>query len=71
VGSTFQRSFLKGIIWEFISFLLTLVLVFIVYGDFPTSLKFTLGLTIIKVPLFFFHERIWKKVRWGKLKDKK
>jgi len=71
MGSTLERSFAKGLVWELISFFLTLTLVFVVYADFGTSLKFTIGLTLVKVPLFFFHERIWKQVKWGKVKDKK
>jgi adenylylsulfate kinase len=64
--STLQRSFTKGIIWESISFILTLIAVYAIYGDFKASLNFALVLTIIKIFLFFIHERIWKMIKWGK-----
>ena len=40
------------------------------YEDFGNSLKITIGLTLIKIPLFFLHERIWKHIKWGKIKDR-
>ena len=64
--STYKRSFVKGVAWEAVSFVITLIAVYLVYGDIIFSLKFTLGLTIIKMLFFFVHERFWKKIRWGK-----
>ena len=52
--------------WEGFSFILTLILVYLVYGNFASSLRFALGLTLIKTVLFFVHERAWKNVKWGK-----
>mgnify|MGYP001564623615 CR=1 FL=1 len=71
MGSTYERSFIKGIVWEALSFIITTYAVFIVYGDFIASIKFSLILTIIKAFIFFFHERLWKKVKWGKVQDQK
>ena len=63
--STYERSLMKGIVWEGFSFLLTLLAVYLVYGDFAFSIKFSLVFTVIKVVLFFIHERIWKDITWG------
>jgi len=71
MGSTPERSFIKGICWEIISFFLTLLVIFILYGDIIISLKITIILTVIKMPIYFIHERIWKKFKWGKTKDGK
>jgi adenylylsulfate kinase len=60
------RSFVKGICWESIGFIITLFAVYLIYGNFLSSLVFTLILTAIKILLFFVHERLWKKIRWGK-----
>ena len=64
--STYKRSFVKGVFWEAVSFIFTTALVYLVYGNIETSLKFSLVLTIIKIPFFFLHERLWKMIRWGK-----
>ena len=64
--STYQRSLVKGIVWEGFSFVITLIAVYWFYGNLGASLKFTLALTLVKMIFFFFHERAWKKIRWGK-----
>lgn len=71
LGSTFERSFLKGVIWEFISFIIVIIAVYIVYGNLTNSVIFSIVLTLIKIPFFFIHERVWKKIKWGKIKDRR
>jgi adenylylsulfate kinase len=66
MGSTPQRSFFKGMVWELISFVIATLAIYFFYGNFGESIKFSLILTAVKVPLFFIHERMWKKVKWGK-----
>ncbi len=64
--STYERSFLKGFIWELISFLIVILAVYMVYGNLKNSIMFSLILTLVKIPFYFVHERIWKKIKWGK-----
>jgi adenylylsulfate kinase len=66
MSSTPMRSFIKGVCWETITFIITLIAVYLIYGDFLSSLTFALVLTFIKIFLFFAHERMWKRIRWGK-----
>jgi adenylylsulfate kinase len=71
LGSTLERSFLKGCMWEFISFIIAISIAYAFYHSWGSSIRFVLILTVIKVPLFFIHERIWKRIKWGKIKVKK
>lgn len=66
MASTYERSLVKGIVWEGFSFLITLLAIYLVYGDFRLALKFNIFLTLVKMFLFFIHERVWKDIRWGK-----
>lgn len=66
MASTYERSLVKGIIWEGFSFIITLLAIYWLYGDFHLALKFNIALTIVKVILFFVHERVWKDIKWGK-----
>lgn len=68
MASTYERSLVKGIVWEGFSFIITLFAVYWIYGDFSFSFKFTLLLAAIKIVFFFIHERAWKNVKWGKIK---
>jgi len=69
MGSTRQRSFVKGMSWEFISFVITLAAVYLIYGNIIFSIKFSVILSVIKLFFFYIHERAWKKLKWGKIKD--
>jgi len=66
MASTLQRSLIKGIVWETISLIITFIAVYLIYGNLTLSIKFSLGLSAVKIVIFFAHERIWKKVKWGK-----
>ncbi|HRZ86031.1 MAG TPA: DUF2061 domain-containing protein [Candidatus Paceibacterota bacterium] len=66
MSSTKKRSLIKGITWEIFSFIVTLIALFLVYGNIILSIKFAFGLSLIKIIFFFIHERLWKKVKWGK-----
>lgn len=70
MGSTFERSFIKGVIWEFVSFIIAFIVAYLYFGDWGNSILFAVILTLIKIPFYFFHERVWKKIRWGKIRDK-
>ena len=71
VTSTPTRSIVKAITWELIAFIITLIVVYVAYGDIKESIKFSIILTIIKIFFLYFHERIWKKTMWGKVYAKK
>ncbi|MCL5018205.1 MAG: DUF2061 domain-containing protein [Candidatus Pacearchaeota archaeon] len=66
MASTCARSFVKGVSWEIIAFLLTVGAVYAIYGNIVLSIQFSFVLTIIKIGFFFAHERVWKKIKWGK-----
>jgi len=66
MASTYERSLLKGLVWEGFSFVVTLFALYFFYGDFTIALKFNILLTVVKIIFFFMHERIWKDIRWGK-----
>lgn len=66
--STYERSLLKGITWEIISFIVTTIAVYLFYGDLVISIQFSLLLSFIKIFFFFAHERIWKAISWGHIK---
>jgi len=68
--STYQRSLVKGIFWEFFSFIITTAIAYLYYGNLYLSIKFSLVLAAIKIVFFFIHERVWKNIKWGKYEIK-
>jgi len=59
MGSKPIRSFVKGVIWEFLGVLVLYLL--------TESFKVSFVYILIRIFLFFVYERIWKKIRWGKI----
>jgi uncharacterized membrane protein len=62
-----KRSFIKATTWEFTSFIITFIAIYLIYGNIEESIKFSIALTIVKIFFLYFHERIWKKTMWGKI----
>lgn len=62
------RSLLKGISWRITGTIDTILLSWIITGEFKFAI--TIGLTevITKIILYYFHERIWEKINYGKKK---
>lgn len=61
-----KRSIVKSISWRLIGTLDTILISWIVTGTL--SLAFSIGFIelITKMMLYFFHERIWNNITWGK-----
>ena len=60
------RSFVKSISWRIIGTLDTVLISWLVTGTL--SIAFTIGSIemITKMVLYFFHERLWNIIKWGK-----
>jgi len=60
------RSVAKALSWRFIGTLDTLIVSYVISGKIglATSIAFVDFLT--KLLLYFFHERIWNHIKWGK-----
>ncbi|MCD6187546.1 MAG: adenylyl-sulfate kinase [Desulfuromusa sp.] len=63
---TKNRSILKAISWRTVATITTAVLVFIFTGQFALALTIGLLEVFAKMGLYFFHERLWQKISFGK-----
>ncbi|MBT8206591.1 MAG: DUF2061 domain-containing protein [Eudoraea sp.] len=61
-----KRSIVKSISWRMIGTLDTIIISWIITGTL--TLAFSIGFVelISKMILYFFHERMWNKIQWGK-----
>lgn len=62
------RSIAKGISWRIIATTTTIVIVYVFFGRLDLAIAAGLIETVLKVALYWAHERVWMKVRWGKKK---
>ena len=60
------RSIVKSISWRIIGTLDTILISWIITGEL--ALAFSIGSVelVTKMVLYFFHERIWNNIKWGK-----
>jgi uncharacterized membrane protein len=70
-----QRSILKAISWRFVASGSTFIISFVVftqatetaYRDILGAVSLITGVDIIsKLILYYFHERLWTNIEWGK-----
>ena len=63
---TKKRSILKAISWRTWATITTAVLVFVFTGKFALAITIGLLEVFAKMGLYFFHERLWQKIGYGK-----
>jgi len=65
---TNTRSIVKGISWRIVATSTTIVIVYVFFGRLDLAIAAGMIETVLKVALYWGHERLWFKVRWGKEK---
>lgn len=63
-----KRSLAKAITWRVIAFLVTIIAIYIYTKDIKESLVVGISANVIKIFLYYVHERIWNRVRFGRIK---
>lgn len=65
------KSIVKAITWRIIASGTTFALAMFFFGDDPNAASKATGVaiaeSIIKMLLYFFHERAWAQLRWGRM----
>jgi len=60
------RSIAKAISWRVIGTLDTLVVSYLLTGEIVLATSIASIDFVTKMILYFFHERIWNRIKWGK-----
>ena len=63
---THIRSVIKTITWRVLATVTTMSLVYIFIGDITIALSVGGIETILKLLIYFGHERAWDRIKWGK-----
>jgi uncharacterized membrane protein len=67
ISDTKARSLLKGISWRIIGTIDTFFLAYLFLGKFSMAGTIAITEVFTKIILYFFHERIWNRIEWGRL----
>ena len=65
---TNKRSIVKGISWRIIATGTTIIIVYLFFGRLDLAIATGFIESVLKVGLYWAHERAWFKVRWGRKK---
>jgi len=68
---TLRRSVVKTISYRVIILALDFVCIYLFTGKMKIALGFMIISNIYTTLVYFFHERIWGKIQWGKVIYKK
>ncbi|MBD3252119.1 DUF2061 domain-containing protein [Candidatus Pacearchaeota archaeon] len=60
-----KRSFAKTITWRICATLTTIILVWVFIGELSVALSVGFVEMIVKMFVYYFHERAWDKFGWG------
>ena len=66
---THTRSILKAISWRFIATLITFFTAWFLTGTVDVAMKIGLLDTVIKMGVYYTHERGWNSLNFGKIKS--
>jgi uncharacterized membrane protein len=61
-----SRSIVKAISWRVVGTLDTIAISWLITGEVTLALSIGLIEVVTKMLLYFFHERIWNLIKWGK-----
>lgn len=62
------RSWVKSVVWRIIGILLLGLISYLVTGNWKEMTIITILFHTIRVILYYFHERIWEQIPWGRMK---
>lgn len=65
-GERHSRSFIKALSWRAFGTLDTIIISWIIAGDLTIAFSIGLFELITKTFLYYFHERVWNSIKWGK-----
>jgi uncharacterized membrane protein len=63
-----HRSFVKAVSWRVTGTLDTIVVSWIITGTFKLALSIGAVEIFTKMGLYFIHERIWNRIRYGRVR---
>ncbi|MFH1836850.1 MAG: DUF2061 domain-containing protein [Candidatus Omnitrophota bacterium] len=63
-----KRSLIKALTWRSFGLVITMGIVFFYSGDLKESFMVSVGVESLKFLLYYTHERIWNRIKFGRHK---
>ena len=65
-----RRSILKAVSWRVTGTIDTFVISYLITGTIKMAASISLVEIATKMTLYFFHERLWNKIHYGRITEK-
>ena len=65
---TKKRSWTKSIVWRVIGIVLLSIISYLITGDWKEMTSITVLFHGIQVIMYYYHERWWERISWGRPK---
>jgi len=65
---THKRSMMKSLTWRILGIVLLLIIAWFVTHDWKEMTIITIVFHSIRMVLYYVHERIWLRVKWGRIR---
>ncbi len=62
------RTITKALSWRFVATSITFTVAWLVTGKLSFAVEIGVADTLIKLGAYYFHERLWIRVKFGKLR---
>jgi len=62
------RSIFKALSWRTSGTVVTFLIAWLILGQVQDAVKIGAFDTLMKIGVFYFHERLWNRLQFGKLK---
>jgi uncharacterized membrane protein len=66
MGETRKRSVAKSIVWRVICIIVSILTSYALTARWDIAVAIGSVYNIITMILYYFHERIWNSIKWGK-----
>lgn len=63
------RSIIKALSWRFLATIITFSVSWIIIGELKIAAEIGIADTIIKLGVYYTHERVWNRLSFGKMKQ--
>jgi uncharacterized membrane protein len=64
------RSLIKALVYRFVAMIGTGVLIWLITKDTKEAISITIVPQVFLIILYYFNERIWNKINWGRERQK-
>ena len=61
-----KRSLIKAITWRILAIIVLTIVTWLFTSNVQATAFVVISFNVIQIILYYFHERLWERVKWGR-----